>query len=155
MEEWRRALARNFPTVVYVETPPDDARAKEVASRWKKHVVSANALILSFGEKDEELLLLKNLAKAIHTQLKPTKILDALSLEKEKKWELIFQLNAFELIIAEESSFFKLLEIKDFYQPATSVSDPLLANTPLILLNPEIKKDKAALWKKICHILRK
>lgn len=154
MDEWRRAFARTFPTVATVDRPPDDARAIEIASRWKRHLLSASVLILYFGEKGEDLEYLKNLAKAIHNQVKPTKILDALSLEKEKKWELTFQLNKLELIIADEKSLFNMPELKRFYLAPTSVSSPLIANTPLILLNPEIKQDKAALWKKICLIAK-
>ncbi|MBI2743652.1 MAG: hypothetical protein HYX48_07020 [Chlamydiales bacterium] len=152
--EWKLALARHFPSMPTVDRPPDDARAIEISSRWKRHLLSASVLILYFGEKEEELLYLKNLAKAIHTQIKPTKILDALSLEKEKKWELTFQLNQLELIIADEASLFKLPELKRFYQAPTSVSLPMVSKVPLILLNPEVKLDKAALWKKICLILK-
>lgn len=152
MEEWRKSLARHFPSLALADTPPDDARAKEIASRWKRLELGASVLLLSFGE--EELPFLKNLAKAIHTQLKPTKILDALALEKEKKWALIFQMNKLDLVIAEEEPLIKMPELKRLLEPATALSVPLLAKTPLILLTPDVKKDKAALWKKICHLLK-
>jgi hypothetical protein len=81
--------------------------------------------------------------------------LDGQSLDKEKCWELLFQINSLELVVVEESSLFKMTELRRLYQPATSFSYPLLANIPLILLSPESRSDKAALWKKICLMLKK
>ncbi len=154
-QEWKKEVVRNFPGLGYVETPPNDARAKEAAVRWKKYETGAKVLILAFGEKEEELLYLKNLAKAIHTKLKPTKIIDAQALEKDKKWETFFGVNQFELIIASKQPLFSSPELKRYFQEESSISLPLLAKAPLILLTPEIKQDKASLWKKTCQLLAK
>jgi hypothetical protein len=146
-DEWKKALMRNFPHLTYVEQVPDDAKAKELAAAWKKYELKVPVLMLSFGEKEEDLLYLKNLAKAIQTHLKPVKILDALSLEKDKKWETLFDLNTFELIIASEMGLMGTQELKRIYNSGFKI--------PLLFLNPEIKKDKASLWKRICHLLKR
>jgi hypothetical protein len=154
-QEWKKEVVRNFPGLGYVETPPNDTRAKEAAVRWKKYETGAKVLILAFGEKEEELLYLKNLAKAIHTKLKTTKIIDAQALENDKKWETFFGVNQFELIIASKQPLFSSPELKRYFQEESSISLPLLAKAPLILLTPEVKQDKASLWKKICQLLTK
>lgn len=134
----------------HIDRPPDDASAKENSIRWKKAQVSAFVVILSFGEKEEQLTYLKNLAKAIHTRLKPTKILDGNSLEKEKRWETLFLVNSFELVIVQETGLLKTQELKRIVE-----NPAFCAKTQLIVLTPDLVKDKASLWKKICHMVKK
>ncbi len=143
-------LASHFPDLAHLPTPPDDSRAQENAARWKKAQVTASVVILSFGEKDDQLLYLKNLAKAIHTRLKPTKILDGQLLEKEKRWETLFRVNTFDLLLVTEAGLAKTDILKKLVEePSFS------AKTPLLLLTPTVMQEKAALWKKICLIVKK
>jgi hypothetical protein len=143
-------ISSHFPELSHIDKPPDDAQAKESSARWKKSQVTAYVVLLSFGEKEEQLTYLKNLAKAIHTRLKPTKILDGISLEKEKRWETLFLVNSFELVIVPEAGLLKTQELKRI------VENPVFtAKTQLIILTPALMQDKAALWKKVCHMLKK
>ena len=145
----QKSLSLHFPQLQILEKIPSDATAKENAALWKKARVDASVLVLSFGEKEEDLLFLKNLAKAIHTRLKPTKILDALAFEREKRWESFFQINTFELIIATDEALVKTDELRRL------LDSPLLAKTARILLTAALKQDKAALWKKVCQLTKK
>ncbi len=85
MDEWRKTLARSFQMYLTSRSRRMMHKQKRSPSAGKKHVIPASALILSFNEKEEELLLLKNLAKAIHTQLKPDQNLGChLALKKRR-----------------------------------------------------------------------
>lgn len=141
-------LSSLFPEMHHIATPPDDSRAKENATRWKKWKINAPVILLSFGEEEEELTYLKNLAKAIHTRLKGAKILDGYAFEKEKRWETLFRVNAFELILVTQKGLGKTELFKAL------VEEPSFAvKTPLFILTPPIMQDKVGLWKKICHQL--
>lgn len=143
-------LSHHFPELAHVDRPPDDANARENSALWKKSKIGASVIIFSFGKKEEELLYLKNLAKAIHTRLKPTKILDGNALEKEKRWETLFLVNSFDLILVPEHGFLQSAELKNLVQEPSFSS-----KTALLLLTPALMQEKAALWKKICQILQK
>ena len=148
-QTFRTSITRHFPQLQILEKIPSDAAAKENAALWKKARIDAAVLVLSFGEKEEDLLFLKNLAKAIHTRLVPTKMIDALAFEREKRWESFFQINSFELIIAQEEALMRTEELRRL------LDSPLLAKTARILLTDALKQDKATLWKKVCQLAKK
>lgn len=136
---WKEALMQHFPHLVFKE-PPNDLQAKESASVWKKYQLNTPVLILSFGE---ELEFLKNLAKAIQTHLSPVKIINAAAFEKENTWKLLFESNTFQLVLVFEA------HLKPYLKTWTG------SKVPFLFLHPEMKKDKAPLWKKLCQILKK
>ncbi len=136
---WKEALMQHFPHLVFKE-PPDDLQAQESASVWKKYQLNTPVLILTFGE---ELEFLKSLAKAIQTHLAPVKIINAALFEKENTWKLLFESNTFQLVLVFEA------HLKPYLKTWTG------SKVPFLFLHPEMKKDKAPLWKKLCQILKK
>lgn len=156
----KSAIQKSFPQIPLTEKIPDDTLAKENENQWKKYQTSAEVILLSFQENEADLLFLKNLAKAIHTNLRPTKILEGARLEKEKKWELFFEINTPRLILSSEKALQNTVELKKLYKPATLTSSPLLSSTPLLLLQEpasyaQDKALKAQLWNALCQILKK
>ncbi len=105
--------------------------------------LNSQVLILLCDASTETLDFVKNLARAIDERLRPVKILSALKLEKEEQWDLFFQKNRFELILATD-------QISSF---------PPLPETPFILLSPvshyEDAMQKSLLWKSVCQRLKK
>jgi len=52
---------------------------------------SSRSLILTFNEADKQLLLLKNIAKAIQLSIGPARLLSAEKIELEKGWDVLLQ----------------------------------------------------------------
>lgn len=135
----RQLILRVLPELKLTDKIPSDAKAKALAELYK-HKAPQVALLT---EKPEELPFLKALAKAIHTQLKPAKILGI---------DKIQPADSLRLFIATHAGVAS--------HPAFKESPtPTLFGIPLILLAPisEYEKNpslKRALWDHLCQILR-
>jgi hypothetical protein len=141
-------------------TPPEDSKYLLMKEALKKvapamRLVEENpSVILIASEQDEETLeLLKALAKAITAQLGGAKIIPALRFEQEGRWETFFQGSPPRLILASEG-FKKLPGLMYFYkkQPEILGRSPLLPLLPASLYKQ--LPEKAALWKRLCQILK-
>lgn len=159
IEEIKKQLLQVAPGMAILDEPLDDARAQLLAQAWKEHLQGIEVVVLSFGEKEQELQFLTQLAHAIDSHLAPCKVVNAIRLEKEKKWDLFLQVNPLRQILAPLDTIHKSSDLKRYYKEKPLSSEKFIGKIPFLSLsspadylqNRELKKD---LWKQLGEILK-
>lgn len=154
----KKTLQRIAPHLNLSDHIPDDSQAKRIASGWKELVPDSQVVLLACDASADTLEFLKGLAKAIDQHLAKVKLLMAERLEREKRWDLFLDKNAFRLIIASDG-IQKLPELMRFYKSIPANSQSFLDQIPLLVLFSssvyQSVEQKALLWKTLCHMLKK
>lgn len=154
----KKMLQKIAPNLKLIDQIPDDAEAKRIASGWKEKIADAEVVLLVCNTHAETLELLKGLAKAIDQHLAKAKILMAERLEREKRWDLFFDKNAFRLLIASDG-IQTLPELMRFYKSVPAHAQLFLDTTPLLVLSSfsvyKSLEHKTLLWKTLCQMLKK
>ena len=149
----RKLLQKAAPAIKLVEQIPDDAEAKRIAEGWKEKVHDADVILLLCDTAPETVDFFKGLAKAIDQHLAKAKILAAERLEREKRWDIFLNQNAFRLIVASEGMQQLPELMRSFRQDGVHL---FLNKTPLVLLAPasvyKSIEHKAQLWKTLCQM---
>lgn len=147
MREMEELVKKAIPGLQIKKEVPDDRVAKEIANAWKEQKIDAAVIILFSNENDEELNFLKAIAKAIHNSLAPTKIMDSMKIEKEKRWNA-FLANPFRLIIVSSDLMNQMPDLKKHYRKEI----PLLTLAPYssYFTTPQLKR---SLWQTLCSSL--
>jgi hypothetical protein len=150
-------LQRIVPHIKLVEQIPDDAEAKRIASGWKEKMDGVKVVLLACSPEQDNVELLKILAKAIDQNLAKSKVIAAERLEREKRWDLFFEKNSFQLILASQGMQ-NFPELMRFYQAFPSQDRFLLGSILLLPLSApsfyQSPEHKSLLWKKLCQILK-
>lgn len=158
MKEIEEIVKKAVPQLKIVSTIPSDDGAKRISTIWEEKSGEAAVVLLLFQETDQEIAFLKNLAKAIDVHLTPAKMLDAIKLEKGKKWDLFLNNSHMKLIIASAETIQKYPELKKHYKEDPSSSACYLGKIPLLPLAPfssyfKEPQLKRSLWHKLCQIV--
>ena len=145
LDRWpsiRSVLQKIAPNMKLRDTILDDHKAQKAANAWNEQI---EVVIITGSVSNEELLFLKDLARAIHDRLSGTK------LEKEKAWESFFKKNSLKLIILTKAAE-QYTTLMCYKQEKNQ-----LAAIPLIVLETletyTQPDQKTALWKSLCQIL--
>lgn len=150
----KKMLQKAAPAVKIIEQVPDDTEAKRIAEGWKEKVTDAEVVLLLCDTASDTVDFLKGLAKGVDQHLAKTKILTAERLEREKRWDIFLNKNAFRLIIASDGMQ-KLPELMRFYNSETGC----LGKIPVVALSSaaiyKVLEQKALLWKTLCQMLKK
>lgn len=150
--ELRKIMHEKLPRIQWIDHPPDDTEAKELANRWTQTKQAPQVIILSFDEPPKHQLFLSNIAKALklfgfHVIIaNATKMAQNLN-SKELK-----------LIIACSSHFFHLTELQKHYREDSKDGRHYLGDHLLLLLSdlgfylkePALKQ---SLWKALKELL--
>ncbi|VHO02118.1 hypothetical protein [Candidatus Rhabdochlamydia sp. T3358] len=151
LDSWpsiRSKLQKIAPNIKLHDTILDDLKAQKAANSWNEQI---EVVIITGSVSNEELLFLKDLARAIHDRLSVTKLISGTKLEKEKGWESFFKKNSLKLIILTQAAQ-QYTTLMCYKQQKNQ-----LAAIPLIILEAletYIQPDqKTALWKSLCQIL--
>lgn len=154
LDRWpsiRSTLKKIAPNMKLLDTIPDDLKAQKAANAWNEQ---AEVIIITGSSSSEELLFLKDLARAIHDRLSPTKLISGTKLEKDNLWESFFEKNNFKLIIITQASQ-QYTELMLYHKQEKN--QHFLVTTPLLILKSlETYKQpdqKTALWKSLCQTL--
>lgn len=150
---------QQFSAMTLKETIPDDAIAKDVATRWKNPQKTAEVVLLAFAQNSTEMNFLTNLAKAIDARLKSTLVIDALKIEKDRSWDRWITSEGLKWIIAPAKALEELPLLKSHLREKPATSERFLGKIPLLLLpalssylkNPSLKK---SLWQSLCQTLK-
>lgn len=140
----RLKLQKIAPQMKLLDTVLDDCKAQKIANAWNEQT---EVVLITGSVLDEELVFLKDLARAIHDRLTAIKLISGAKLEKEKTWEPFFEKNNFKLILLTQSA--QKYTALMLYMQQTPI--------PIITLEPiETYKQpdqKTALWKSLCQML--
>jgi hypothetical protein len=132
--EVKKIILKNSSNLKILENTLDDKIAREIETSWKIKNKKINIAILSFEETSKKFLLLKNLSSAINTYFPNTKLVSALELENENKWNTFLSLNTLKLIIACDYSIWSLKNLIKHYREIPSTKEIFLKQTPLFML---------------------
>lgn len=151
LDRWpsiRPVLQKIAPNMKLRDTILDDLKAQKAANAWKDQM---EVVIITGSVSNEELLFLKDLARAIHDRLSVTKLISGAKLEKEKAWESFFKKNNLKLIILTKAAL-QYTTLMSYKQEKNQ-----LAATAFIVLETletyTQPDQKTALWKSLCQIL--
>ena len=151
LDRWpsiRSVLQKIAPNMKLRDTILDDHKAQKAANAWNEQI---EVVIITGSVSNEELLFLKDLARAIHDRLSVTKLISGTKLEKEKAWESFFKKNSLQLIILTKAAE-QYTTLMCYKQEKNQ-----LAAIPLIVLETletyTQPDQKTALWKSLCQIL--
>lgn len=151
LDRWpsiRSVLQKIAPNMKLRDTILDDHKAQKAANAWNEQI---EVVIITGSVSNEELLFLKDLARAIHDRLSVTKLISGTKLEKEKAWESFFKKNSLKLIILTKAAE-QYTTLMCYKQEKNQ-----LAAIPLIVLETletyTQPDQKTALWKSLCQIL--
>ena len=154
LDRWpsiRSALQKIAPNMKLHDTILDDLKAQKAANAWNEQI---EVVIITGSTSDEELLFLKDLARAIHDRLSVTKLISGTKLEKEKSWESFFKKNSLKLIILTQAAQ-QYTELMLYYKQEKN--QHFLATIALIILEKletyTQPDQKTALWKSLCQLL--
>lgn len=139
------------PGYIILDNIPSDKKAKDISQAWNLKKRAAEITILSFRESPQQLLFLRNLALALDIILLPTKIISAIDIEEENRWNLFFSKEDLKLIIACDYSILGLPNLVKHYKEIPAHRQHFLSDIPLFML-PDLSlylKDpmlKKSLW---------
>lgn len=153
--DFKPLFQQYFPNHPLNEQIPSDARAKKINTTWKMDQVIPPVVILSFNDQNNQLVLIKNIAKATSLNLAPTRVISAHTIEQQNKWKEFLHSPSLKLIIASDYGFYLLPELMKFYKEVPKSAKHFLHQTPLLLLSdlslylkePQLK---SLLWRAIC-----
>ncbi|MGH2613291.1 MAG: hypothetical protein ACRDFB_09645 [Rhabdochlamydiaceae bacterium] len=89
LHEMRQIIEKTFPDFSLRETIPDDSHAKKMARLWEETYLTAQIMVIAFGEVGPGLEFLKNVTHAIDRLIAPAQLIEGPLLEKENGWELL------------------------------------------------------------------
>ncbi|KIC71349.1 hypothetical protein [Candidatus Protochlamydia amoebophila] len=157
-QEFKEILKKIFPSYALSSTIPNDQFAKKLMNKWTYERQVPSIVILSFGNQESHLKLLKNIAKAISLRFAPSRVVSALKLEKEKQWNKLFEAKELCLVIASDYHLYLQPDLMSYYREEPKLGKHFLQQTPLLLLSdldlylkePQLK---SLLWRAICNEL--
>ncbi len=154
----RAVLKKTSPDLKILEQIPDDAKAKQIAERWKTKNQSASISLLSYGEPPEHKKLLQEIAATLEASFGDARLIEAEPLEKENLWETFFSSDRIKLLIVCDVTLWQLHKLRGFYKENPVEHTRKLGGFPLLFL-PDLSlyfKDpslKRSLWKALCQKL--
>lgn len=114
--EWVLTFAKIAPELAILNTPPNDAIAKKITSRWKTKNQTAPITILYSHEIPEQKALLEEITKALDVYFGPAKLVLAEPIEREKQWEALLSMPELKLIICCDYTLWQLGSLMKFYK---------------------------------------
>jgi hypothetical protein len=150
----RQIVEKTFPHFALRETIPDDAHAKKMSRLWEETYLSAQIVVIAFGEVGPGLNFLKNVTQAIHTLIAPAQLIEGATFEKEKGWDFLLNSPTLKYVISSPWSSWKSTSLNAHYRQNGSTQEQFLGSQKLLLLEPSFiylknPEQKRKLWQLI------
>ena len=154
--ELQKLLSKIAPELVFLEQIPSDAKARQIAQRWKTKNQSAPISLLFLHEPLQQQKFLTNLATALDVVFGPARLINAEGIEKESQWEAFLSVAELKLVIICDYALWQMPHLLKYYREVPNQTQRFLLNKPLMLLpdltlylkDPQLKR---SLWKAICQ----
>lgn len=114
--EWVLTFSKIAPELAILKTPPSDAIAKKISSRWRTKNLTAPITILYSQEIPEQKALLEEITKALDVYFGPAKLVLAEPIEREKQWEALLSMPELKLVICCDYTLWQLGALMKFYK---------------------------------------
>ncbi len=154
LSEMRLAIEKAFPGLVLRETIPDDGQAKKMSRLWEETYLSAQIVVIAFGEVGAGLEFVKNVANAIDRLIAPAQLIEGAALEKERGWDLLLNSPSLKGILCSPWSSWKSTSLSKYYKQNGATQEQFLGPHKLLLLEPSLSylknpERKRILWQLI------
>ena len=134
----RQTIEKAFPEFALRETIPDDSHAKKMSRLWEETYLTAQVVVISFGEVGPGLEFLKNVTHAIDRLMAPAQLVEGSLLEKENGWELLLGSPTLKCLLCSPWSSWKSTSLTNYYKQNGSTQEQFLGQHKLFLLQPSL-----------------
>ena len=149
-------MSKIAPQLAFLSEIPSDAKARQIAQRWKTKNQSAPISLLFLNEPLQQQRFLTNLASALDVIFGPARLINAEGIEKESQWEAFLSVPELKLVIICDYALWQMPHLLQFYREVPNQTQRFLLNKPLMLLpdltlylkDPQLKR---SLWKALCQ----
>src|SRR3990170_3982300 len=131
----REILKKTAPNLRLCTHVPGDAQAKAISETWKEQFYLTEVAVLALGETGPQLQFLQNLSKAVDVNLRSSKVIDGVRLEKEKKWEIFLTQDSLKWVFC-SPQIYQFPELMRFFKELPATKERFLNKKNLLLLNP-------------------
>lgn len=138
LNEMRIVIEKTFPEMALRETILDDTHAKKMSRLWEETYLSAQIVVIAFGEVGAGLEFLKNVVSAIDRLIAPAELIDGDTLEKEQGWDLLLKSPSLKGILCSPWSAWKSTSLSKHYKQNGATQEQFLGSQKLLLLEPSL-----------------
>lgn len=138
INEMRQIVEKTFPDFTLRETIPDDSHAKKMSRLWEETYLTAQIVVITFGEVGPGLEFLKNVTHAIDQLVAPAQLIEGSLLEKEQGWELLLNSPSLKAALCSPWSSWKSTSLSKHYKQNGSTQEQFLGRHKLFLLEPSL-----------------
>jgi len=138
LNEMRLVLEKTFPEMALRETILDDAHAKKMSRLWEETYLSAQIVVIAFGEVGAGLEFLKNVVDAIDRLIAPAQLIDGAALEKEQGWDLLLNSPSLKGVLCSPWSSWKSTSLSKYYKQNAVSQEQFLGSQKLLLLESSL-----------------
>ncbi|MBP7074247.1 MAG: hypothetical protein KBA81_02555 [Rhabdochlamydiaceae bacterium] len=138
LNEMRLVIEKTFPELALRETILDDAHAKKMSRLWEETYLSAQIVVIAFGEVGAGLDFLKNVVDAIDRLIAPAELIDGAALEKEQGWDLLLKSPSLKGVLCSPWSSWKSTSLSKYYKQNGATQEQFLGSQKLLLLEPSL-----------------
>jgi len=152
----RKLLSKISPELVLLSEIPSDAKARQIAQRWKTKNQSAPISLLFLHEPLQQQKFLANLITALDVVFGSARLINAEGIEKDGQWEAFLSVSELKLVIICDYALWQMPHLLKFYREVPNQTQRFLLNKALMLLpdltlylkDPQLKR---SLWKALCQ----
>ncbi len=138
LHEMRQVIEKTFPDMQLRDTILDDGHAKRMARLWEETHLSAQIVVIAFGEVGPGLEFLRNVTEAIDRLIAPAQLIEGAVLEKQQEWELLLNSPSLKGILCSPWASWKTTSLSQYYKQNGATQEQFLGKHKLFLLEPSL-----------------
>lgn len=138
LHEMRHVVEKTFPDMRLRDTIPDDGHAKRMARLWEETYLTAQIVVIAFGEVGPGLEFLRNVTQAIDRLIAPAQLIEGAVLEKQQEWQLLLNSPSLKGILCSPWAAWKTTSLSGYYKQNGATQEQFLAHHKLFLLEPSL-----------------
>jgi hypothetical protein len=134
-DDLKTILKEKYPQIQLVDTPPDDAQAKEIANAWTVQHAAPEAAILSFDEPAHHREFLQNISLALRAHGIDAAVIPAAKIEHRSGWNELITSKQLKFVIAAAVGIESLPLLKSCCKETGKSGCGMIGERPLLLLS--------------------
>jgi hypothetical protein len=138
INEMRQIIEKTFPDFALRETIPDDSHAKKMSRLWEETYLTAQIVVIAFGEVGPGIEFLKNVTYAIDRLVAPAQFIEGSILEKEQEWDLLLNSPSLKTVLCSPWPSWKSTSLSKHYKQNGSTQEQFLGSHKLLLLESSL-----------------
>lgn len=136
LAEMRQWVQKIFPEWALREVIPDDALAQRASRLWEERYLTAQVVVIAFGEVGAGVEFLKQVTSAIDRLLMPAQLIEGSIFEKEQGWDFLLSSSSLQWVICSPWPSWKTTTLAQYYRQNGATGEQFLGSHRLLLLEP-------------------